>query len=71
MHLYAGLTFAFLNVSIFKSALSIGTITFCLSVIGVIIGNKFGSKYENKAELLGGIILIAIGSKILAEHLFT
>lgn len=71
MLLHVGLTFAFLKVSILKSALSIGIITFLLSIIGVIIGNKFGSKYENKAELFGGIILILIGIKILIEHLLT
>ena len=38
-------------------------------MIGVIIGNNFGNKYEKKAELAGGIILIFIGLKILLEHL--
>lgn len=47
----------------------IGIITFILSVIGVYIGNKFGSKYKNIAELCGGIILILLGLEILLEHL--
>lgn len=48
---------------------SIGFITFILSFLGVIIGNRYGTKYENKARLFGGIILIIIGIKILLEHL--
>ncbi len=48
---------------------SIGIVTFILSIIGVKIGNKFGDKYENKAELTGGTILILLGTKILLEHL--
>lgn len=48
---------------------SIGIITFILSVCGVKIGNKFGDKYEKKAELAGGSILILLGIKILFEHL--
>ena len=48
---------------------AIGITTFTLSAIGVAIGNKFGTKYEKKATLAGGIILICIGTKILLEHL--
>ncbi len=47
----------------------VGIITTILSVIGVKIGNRFGDKYKNKAELMGGIILILLGIKILLEHL--
>ncbi len=47
----------------------IGVITFILSGVGVKIGNIFGAKYKSKAELLGGMILIILGSKILIEHL--
>lgn len=64
-----GITFAFLNCNIIKSASLIGIVTFILSTIGVKIGNKFGSKYENKAEIVGGVILIILGMKILTEHL--
>ena len=49
----------------------IGVTTFILSSLGVKIGNKFGSKYKSKAELLGGVILVALGVRILLEHLFT
>ena len=47
----------------------IGTITFLLSAIGVKIGNVFGTKYKNKAEFVGGLILILMGIKILVEYL--
>ena len=67
--LAVGITMAFLKVNIFISVLSIGIITFILSFIGVWIGNKFGSKYEKKAQLFGGLVLIFIGVKILLEHL--
>ncbi len=43
--------------------------TFILSLLGVKVGNKFGDLFQNKAELLGGIILIIMGLKILLEHL--
>lgn len=68
--LACGITFAFLRVNIFLAVLLIGIITFTISVLGVYIGNKFGDKLEKKAKLLGGIILIGIGLKILIEHLF-
>lgn len=47
----------------------IGIITFIISTFGVKIGNKFGDKYQSKAELMGGIILVLLGIKILLEHL--
>lgn len=64
-----GVTFAFLNVAIVPAIVTIGCITFIISIIGVVIGNYFGNKYEKKATLAGGIILIVIGMKILIEHL--
>lgn len=67
--LAVGITFAFLNVNIWSAISIIGATTFVLSIIGVVIGNKFGSKYKSKAELVGGIILVLIGAKILLEHL--
>lgn len=47
----------------------IGIITFILSIVGVYIGNKFGSKYKNVAEFTGGLILMLLGVEILLEHL--
>ncbi len=67
--LAVGVTFAFLNVQIVPAVSSIGIITFLLSVLGVKLGNVFGIRYKAKAELLGGVILILIGLKILLEHL--
>lgn len=67
--LAVGITFAFLQVNIFAAVAMIGVTTFALSFVGVKIGNVFGAKYEKKAELSGGVILILIGLKILLEHL--
>ena len=64
-----GITFAFLNVNLIMSVTLIGVITFILSVIGTKIGNRFGNKYEKTAEIIGGCILIFLGTKILLEHL--
>lgn len=65
--LAVGVTFSFEDVNIFLAITIIGITTFILSSIGVKIGHVFGSKYKKKAELLGGIILIIIGIKILIE----
>lgn len=67
--LAVGITFAFLKVSILPAVTFIGVITFLLSAVGVKIGNVFGLKYKSKAELLGGLVLILMGCKILLEHL--
>lgn len=67
--LAVGITLAFLQVSIVPAVSFIGVTTFVLSFAGVGIGKVFGAKYKNKAELVGGIILIVIGVKILLEHL--
>ena len=64
--LAVGITFALLpSVNIWSSITVIGITTFLLSLLGVAVGNRFGSKYQKKAELAGGIILILIGVKIL------
>lgn len=67
--LAVGITFAFLKVNILPSVLLIGVTTFALSLGGVLLGNRFGTKYKSKAEIAGGVILILIGLKILLEHL--
>lgn len=67
--LAVGLTIAFLNSSILISSTIIGIVTFTLSLFGVWVGSKFGSRFESKAEIVGGAILIFIGLKILLEHL--
>ena len=68
--LAVGVTFAFLKVRILPAVSFIGSITFLLSIVGVKVGTVFGARYKSKAEAAGGIILIAIGLKILVEHLF-
>ena len=67
--LAVGITFAFLKVNIVLASSLIGCITFVLAIIGILIGSVVGGKFKNKAELLGGTILILIGVKILLEHL--
>ena len=67
--LAVGVTFAFLQVAILPAVCFIGVVTFFLSAVGVKIGNVFGTRYKSRAELAGGIILVLMGIKILAEHL--
>ena len=57
------------RVNIWIAIAITGLTTFVFSVAGVKIGNLFGSRYQSKAELVGGLILIAMGIKILVEHL--
>ena len=57
------------NVNILVAILLIGVVTFGMCVAGVKIGNVFGSRYEKKAQIAGGVILILLGIKILLEHL--
>ncbi|MBU5333902.1 manganese efflux pump MntP family protein [Anaerocolumna aminovalerica] len=66
--LAVGITLAFLKVDVIHSVTFIGTVTFILSMVGVRIGNIFRVKYKSKAELVGGIVLVCIGLKILLEH---
>lgn len=65
-----GVSFAFMEIGslIIPAVLFIGVITFILSMVGVKVGNVFGTKYKSKAELVGGIILILLGVKIILEH---
>ena len=65
--LAVGVTFAFLKVNIIKPIISIGLITFFLSLFGVKIGNIFGEKYRKYAQIAGGVILIVIAIKILID----
>ena len=65
-----GVTFALLpGVNIWTSIALIGCTTFMISFAGVGIGFRFGNKYEKKAQIVGGVILIVLGIKILLEHL--
>ena len=67
--LAVGVSMAFLKTSIYFPAFIIGFVTFALSLIGVISGYRFGKIKGINVELFGGIILLAIGVKILIEHL--
>lgn len=75
--LAVGITFACVPVNIIEATALINTViaviiigitTFILSMIGVKVGNIFGTKYKNKAEFTGGVILIMLGIKIIVEH---
>ena len=67
--LAVGITFAFLRVDIVASVALIGATTFVLSLAGVAVGHRFGARYEKAATIVGGSVLILIGTKILLEHL--
>ncbi len=67
--LAVGVGFAFLQVDIVPAITLIGVTTFVLSLVGVVIGNRFGARYEKPSTIVGGIVLILIGLKILLEHL--
>lgn len=67
--LTVGITFAFLKVDILMAVLLIGVTTFALSAVGVKAGGVVGVRGKERAELLGGIVLVLMGVKILAEHL--
>ncbi len=57
------------DVNIWTAVALIGAVTFMLSVLGVKIGSVFGKRFEKKAQIAGGVILILLGTKILLEHL--
>jgi manganese efflux pump family protein len=67
--LAVGITFSILYISIVPAVALIGVVTFILSFAGVCLGCRFGTKMKSKAESIGGIVLILIGTKILLEHL--
>lgn len=67
--LAVGISFAFLNIKIIPAITIIAVTTFIISFAGVLIGNHFGTRYKEKAEIFGGGILIFIGLRILLEHL--
>lgn len=67
--LVVGVTLAFSDRNIYLSIGIIGMITFLVSMVGMLLGKNVTGKFGKKAEIAGGIILIAIGVKILLEHL--
>ena len=68
--LIVGISFAFIKVNIYESAVIIGLVTMLFSLAGFCIGKKYGKRISNYAEIIGGIILILLGIKILIEHLY-
>ena len=66
--LAVGVSFAFLGISVASPIIVIGIVTFFMSFLGVFIGDKFGHFFEKRIEIVGGLILIAIGIKILVEQ---
>jgi len=69
--LAVGLSFSLLKISLWQTVLIIGVVSFALSWLGILLALRYGCRFKIKAELIGGIILIVIGSKILIEHLLT
>ena len=67
--LMVGLSFAFLQTSIIEPILLIGAITFSLSLLGFFFGSRLGRFFGSKIKIVGGLILVAIGIRILLEHL--
>lgn len=67
--LAVGVSLAFLRADIWVSILVIGLMTGAFSALGVQLGHVFGCRFKSKAEFAGGLILIAIGVKILLEHM--
>jgi putative Mn2+ efflux pump MntP len=67
--LAVGLSFAFLEVDIAMAGATIGVTAFVITIIGQLIGNRVGALVGKRAEIIGGLILIGIGIKILVEHL--
>ncbi len=68
--LAVGVSFAFLQVELAPTVAAIGLTTLLFSAAGVEIGHLFGNRWRSHAELLGGVVLISMGLKILIEHLF-
>ncbi len=68
--LAVGISFAILDVNIWMAAAIIGVVSFVMSFCGGMLGKGLGNFLQAKAEFAGGIVLVLIGIKILAEHLF-
>jgi manganese efflux pump family protein len=68
--LIVGLSFAFFELNIYLTVLLIGTVTFIVAMLGILFGKKAGAHLGQRMEIVGGLILIAIGFKILIEHQF-
>ena len=67
--LAVGLAFAFEDVNIWLASPTIGITSFIISAIGFVVGKKAGEVFGKRAEIIGGVILIGIGIRIVMEHL--
>ncbi len=67
--LAVGFSLSVIGVSIWLPALVIGLVAGALTVVGMLMGDRIGSRWGSRVEILGGLVLIAIGIKVLAEHL--
>jgi manganese efflux pump family protein len=67
--LVVGFSFAFLEFRILTSTFIIGSVTFIVSMLGLLFGKNVGARLGKRMEIVGGLILIGIGIKILLEHL--
>lgn len=67
--LVVGVSFAFINMNIYWSVILIGAVTFLVSMTGILFGKKAGGNHGKRMEIIGGLILIGIGLKILISHL--
>jgi len=67
--LIVGVSFALIDVNIYQAMAIIGAVTFLTAMLGMLFGKKVGGRFGRRMEILGGIILIAIGIKILLNHL--
>jgi putative Mn2+ efflux pump MntP len=68
--LAVGLSLALLSVNVFWAALLIGGVSAVLSLVGLLLGNQLGLRFGKSMEVIGGIILIGIGLRVLITHLF-
>ncbi len=68
--LAVGLSLALLSVNVYWSAVVIGGVSALLSLIGLLVGNQLGLRFGKSMEILGGVILIGIGLRVLVTHLF-
>ena len=67
--LAVGISFAFLNTPILEPVIIIGCVTFFMSFCGAVLGYRIGHFFEHEVEIIGGLILIGLGIKILVEHM--
>lgn len=67
--LAVGVSMAFMKVNILLASVLIGVVAFVLAMLGGLLGRRLGDLFQRRATLLGGVVLVCIGVKILAQHL--